>query len=97
MKYTDALERQSVLLLAVLVLLAVTLRKLLKIGSREPDLPPGPPTIPVFGNMLQVPSTQTEWQYVYINILTRLQSISDKINHNSGLQSGINNTDLSIR
>lgn len=30
--------------------------KLLQIGKRPEDFPPGPPTVPMFGNILQVSS-----------------------------------------
>ncbi|KAL1745665.1 cytochrome P450 [Schizophyllum fasciatum] len=50
--------------LATLALSA--LYKLSRIGSRERGLPPGPPTIPVLGNILQIPTSNaflrfTEW------------------------------------
>jgi len=44
------------------ILVVAATYKILKIGSREPGLPPGPPTIPIFGNMLQIPTSQTEYQ-----------------------------------
>ena len=37
--------------------------RLLRVGRREPDLPPGPPGVPLFGNMLQMPAKELEWQY----------------------------------
>ncbi|KAL1745663.1 cytochrome P450 [Schizophyllum fasciatum] len=42
----------------------------LRIGSREPGLPPGPPTVPIFGNALHIPRKFTfyrftEWARVY--------------------------------
>lgn len=46
----------------VVAIVAYGVYRLLQIGKREPGLPPGPPTVPLFGNMLQIPATQTEWQ-----------------------------------
>ncbi len=31
--------------------------RLLKVGSRDPRIPPGPPTVPILGNLLQIPRT----------------------------------------
>jgi hypothetical protein len=42
--------------------LAILLNKVRNIGRREKGLPPRPPTIPIFGNMLQIPITQTKYQ-----------------------------------
>lgn len=41
-----------------LIVLAPVLHRLSKIGQRPPDYPPGPPTIPFFGNLLQMPTTR---------------------------------------
>ena len=38
----------------VLLLSILLLRKLSKLGSRPKDLPPGPPTVPILGNIHQV-------------------------------------------
>jgi hypothetical protein len=48
----------------LLALFIYGLYRLLQFGKSESGLPPGPPTVPIFGNMLQMPATQTEWQYV---------------------------------
>jgi len=31
--------------------------RLLQVGKRDPRMPPGPPTIPILGNMLEIPTT----------------------------------------
>jgi hypothetical protein len=52
------------ILYLLLALFVYGVYRLLQVGKREAGLPPGPPTVPIFGNMLQIPATQTEWQYV---------------------------------
>ncbi|KAI5889194.1 cytochrome P450 [Schizophyllum commune H4-8] len=52
--------------LALATFVSVVLYKALRAGSRERGLPPGPPTSPVLGNILQVPTKDvfqrfTEW------------------------------------
>jgi len=44
-------------LILIFVLAAYGGWKLLRIGRRDPRLPPGPPTVPLFGNALQIPLT----------------------------------------
>ncbi|KAH6972758.1 putative cytochrome P450 oxidoreductase [Ilyonectria sp. MPI-CAGE-AT-0026] len=44
--------------------------RLLQVGKRDPRLPPGPPTLPILGNMLDIPTTGLgkkfmEWQAEY--------------------------------
>lgn len=39
------------------LLLAYGLYRLFQVGKRDPRLPPGPPTKPILGNMLDIPST----------------------------------------
>jgi hypothetical protein len=39
-----------------LLALVYGLYKLLQIGSRPKNLPPGPPTKPIFGNILDMPA-----------------------------------------
>ncbi|EXJ70408.1 uncharacterized protein A1O5_06476 [Cladophialophora psammophila CBS 110553] len=43
--------------------LAFVLWKLSHVGRRPKDLPPGPPTLPIFGNLHQVPSEKTYLQF----------------------------------
>lgn len=50
------------ILVGLATLFALGIYRLLKIGQREAGLPPGPPTIPLFGNMLQMPRQNIEWQ-----------------------------------
>jgi hypothetical protein len=47
---------QAVLTIAGAVF-AFSLYKLLSIGNRDRRLPPGPPTVPILGNLLDVPKT----------------------------------------
>jgi hypothetical protein len=39
------------------VIIAFSLYKLLSIGSRDKRLPPGPPTVPILGNLLDMPKS----------------------------------------
>lgn len=45
------------LLGAGLVAVFIGIYRLLQMGKRDPRMPPGPPTIPVLGNLHQVPIT----------------------------------------
>lgn len=45
--------------------LAYIIFKLFGWGRRGPRLPPGPPTIPIIGNMLQMPKEFLQLQYVF--------------------------------
>jgi hypothetical protein len=56
------LPKMSVKLAIAVFGISFIVYRILKIGSREEGLPPGPPTVPIFGNMLQIPITQTERQ-----------------------------------
>ncbi|EXJ93256.1 hypothetical protein A1O3_01813 [Capronia epimyces CBS 606.96] len=60
-------------LILIAVLLALGTWKLLRIGRRDPRLPPGPPTVPILGNAHQIPLTGLgkkfrEWAKEYGNI-----------------------------
>lgn len=39
------------------LLLLYGIYRLFQVGKRDPRLPPGPPTVPILGNMLEIPST----------------------------------------
>lgn len=50
------LSSKTVLTVAGL-LFVYGLYRLFQVGKRDPRLPPGPPTVPILGNMLDIPST----------------------------------------
>ncbi|KAG8938786.1 hypothetical protein FRC03_006908, partial [Tulasnella sp. 419] len=61
---------QTVATVALGLIVAYGLYKLLKIGSRDPQLPPGPPTLPFLGNLASLPLENTylkftEWARTY--------------------------------
>ncbi|KAF4334393.1 oxidoreductase [Fusarium beomiforme] len=56
-------------------LLIYGIYRLFQVGKRDPRLPPGPPTKPILGNMLDIPTTGLgkkfkEWQLQYGNIFS---------------------------
>ncbi|KAG8916694.1 hypothetical protein FRC02_003650 [Tulasnella sp. 418] len=64
------LDSSLTLPLSLSVALIYGVSKLSKIGSREPLLPPGPPTLPVLGNLTVLPLKEahlkfTEWARIY--------------------------------
>ncbi|KAF2205971.1 m-hydroxybenzyl alcohol hydroxylase [Delitschia confertaspora ATCC 74209] len=52
----------SVVLLAGVSTLLFMLWSLLNVGRREKNLPPGPPTVPIWGNELQIPASDGHFQ-----------------------------------
>lgn len=56
--FTDRpLTVSPVVLLVGVLTFALGLYRLLRVGSRDKRLPPGPPTIPILGNLLSVPKS----------------------------------------
>ena len=48
-----------------LLLLTYILFRLLRSGRRESRLPPGPPTLPILGNIHQIPTERSYLQYLF--------------------------------
>ena len=48
------------------VFIAWLVLRLRKVGTRERGLPPGPPTIPLLGNLLEFPTSKIYIQYVFL-------------------------------
>lgn len=47
----------TALLLVAVAAFFYSIYRLLQVGKRDPRMPPGPPTVPVLGNLLQIPTT----------------------------------------
>ncbi|ETN44005.1 uncharacterized protein HMPREF1541_10870 [Cyphellophora europaea CBS 101466] len=54
---------RSVLVVALAITVLLGLRRLLRIGKRASGLPPGPPTIPILGNLHLVPARDAHLQF----------------------------------
>lgn len=51
------LMSSNLVLATVGILVVYGLYLLLQVGKRDPRLPPGPPTVPVLGNLHEIPTT----------------------------------------
>lgn len=52
-----------------LVITTWALIRLRKLGSREPGLPPGPPTLPILGNLHLFETKHTHLRYASVTII----------------------------
>lgn len=48
---------------SVIALVGLAIYRILKIGSRPKDFPPGPPTIPILGNLHLMPTENGHVQF----------------------------------
>lgn len=60
------LGSMSVTTWPAVVLLLIAMYRILSIGHRDKRLPPGPPTVPILGNIHQIPITGMYKKYVSI-------------------------------
>ncbi|RYC65168.1 hypothetical protein CHU98_g1038 [Xylaria longipes] len=59
MAYTSS----QIIISVVIVSLVILSRKILQIGRRPTDLPPGPPTVPILGNLHLIPKHDVHLQF----------------------------------
>lgn len=80
----DAVPPRTVAALAAALSTAWVIYRVLSIGRRDADLPPGPKTVPVFGNLLDFPKVNaheafSKWARIYGDIFSFKVGSSDLI------------------
>jgi hypothetical protein len=71
----------KMLYLVPIVLVLGLCYRLLQSGSRKPGMPPGPPTIPVLGNVHQIPAKRIHEKYLPLALFHHLSKVYADIEH----------------
>jgi hypothetical protein len=79
----------------VAIVVIIGIIRLLRIGKRDSRMPPGPPTLPLLGNLHQVPITGLYKQYVVTQSM--LTAASQLIMNDIDSKRGVKSTEEFIR